>query len=474
MIPTRYLVPLLCGLTWLAAPEAFGRPFRQYFCIDELVIPELPPIVPGCEVIDCCPGCPGPGWIDWRIRVVGDPIGRFVLDFEGLAPELAARLELKGGRNGSLQRDQLVLGPGEFVLRGLTADHKGRPPVVLPRIEWDEAALKQRMETADVNDPKPGADAGGLELHVTQFLGDFPIRESTYLIRLRWCWPKLPLPCDEVVLTNNTSNDSAIVLLDGKRASCIDDEIARAVSRTCVPNLRRPGACNVEAAVFSDDNAMEFISPVTIWTDPIGDTLSAALDPLPTIPVTVWIMRGPLANTQTRVNNDMARANQLYNTMNCGIGFGPVTIQDATADPDTAGLLNAACGQAANLRNRIGFTANQLNVYYLNDPGARGWHCGNNTLIVGAGADNESLAHEFGHALSLGHTNSISCMSGTNLMVTGGTGRDNITEGQCFRCNLNPSSDLNELGVRTGTTRTCADATTSNQCPDLCLDANPN
>jgi hypothetical protein len=65
-------------------------------------------------------------------------------------------------------------------------------------------------------------------------------------------------------------------------------------------------------------------------------------------------------------------------------------------------------------------------------------------------------------------------MSATNLMVGGGTGRNNITEGQCFRCNANGDSTLNTNGNRVGPTRTCADGTADAACPALSLDVAPN
>ncbi len=285
----------------------------------------------------------------------------------------------------------------------------------------------------------------------------------------------LLLGCDSIRVANNLGNDNTVVLLDGRRSSgCVNDEIWRIIDTSNVGNVLSNGPCNSEVIVFSDDDAMRLVAPVNIWTDSTGNTLTVDLTPdLLRERGTFWIMQGPFANTQARAVNDIARANQLYNTMNCGIGFQTIAINNSTQDPDTAALLNANCAQAANLRNQIGFTAGQLNVYYLNKPGARGWWCGNNTIIIGATADNESLAHEFGHALSLGHTNNIAGIPNTNLMVTGGTGRNSITEGQCFRCNVNTGSTLNANGVRTEPTRNCPDGTTNNTCPDLALDVTP-
>ena len=54
-------------------------------------------------------------------------------------------------------------------------------------------------------------------------------------------------------------------------------------------------------------------------------------------------------------------------------------------------------------------------------------------------------------------------------MITGGTGRNSITKGQGFRCNINASSTMNTNGTRAGLTRNCPDATTSATCPSLAL-----
>ena len=121
------------------------------------------------------------------------------------------------------------------------------------------------------------------------------------------------------------------------------------------------------------------------------------------------------------------------------------------------------------------FTANQLNVYYVN--GAfTGLNCiaDRNIIVIGTTANNQTLAHEFGHAYSLGHTNNLAGFGANNVMVGGGASRTHFSEGQDFRMNVNPTSALNANGVRTGPTRTCPDATTSQNCPALALDAAPN
>ena len=55
-------------------------------------------VMVGCEIVDCCPHCPGDFFIDWIIHVEGDPIKGLVLEFDGLPVETARRLKLKNAR----------------------------------------------------------------------------------------------------------------------------------------------------------------------------------------------------------------------------------------------------------------------------------------------------------------------------------------------------------------------------------------
>ena len=52
----------------------------------------------GCEIIDCCPNCPGNFFIDWIIRFEGYPVKGLVLEFDGLPVETARRLKLQNAR----------------------------------------------------------------------------------------------------------------------------------------------------------------------------------------------------------------------------------------------------------------------------------------------------------------------------------------------------------------------------------------
>ena len=129
----------------------------------------------------------------------------------------------------------------------------------------------------------------------------------------------------------------------------------------------------------------------------------------------------------------------------------------------------------------FGFFSQAEERFFATQP-FTGFYCGNSQIImIGTTAQPESLTHEFGHAFSLDHTGAVDYngdgvndFPATNIMVGGGFGRVTYSEGQGFRMSLNGSSDLNGLGYRTGSTRTCPDATINARCPWVALDATPN
>lgn len=282
---------------------------------------------------------------------------------------------------------------------------------------------------------------------------------------------------DWVALANNADNDDAVILLDGQRTTgCANDEIWRGRTIVDVGDVRARGSCNDEVAIFSTGDAFQLLAPAPLWTDSLRDLVSADLTPdLLRAPVTVWLL-GP--NLQMRAQSDINRANAIYNNSRSGIAFN-ANFQNAD-NANARNLLGtddtAMCGAVwtTALTGSAFFTAGQLNVYYLNAamPSARGLNCTQtrNIIVIGTTADNESLAHEIGHAFSLGHSNGVTGIPASNVMVGGGSGRTEFTEGQCFRMNVNAGSALNTNGVRTGATRICLDATADFFCPALNLD----
>lgn len=461
--------------------------YTAYFCIEDLVlVPEIPIRHPvGCEIIDCCPGCPGPGEIDWNIRVSGDPAVRTVFEFQRLPAEGLKKLSLKGNAR-LVEGNRIEIGQGDSSIGGFPADTREGPVIgsgriVLSKAWLDQSAGKVNRAAADQGPPEADRRLGKIEVSIVQMLGQISVREYRQMYFILRCHGGGGGGSQDFIrLRNMSGTDSATILLDGRRsAGCVDDEVQRASPNVGVGNVLSNQTCNTETAVFAQNNAMQFATPVNVWTNAATDTETVNMAAVIQVPVTAWVLQGPFAQTQTQANNDVARANQLYNTMQAGVGFAPVTMNNATGNPNAAGLLNGSCANAAQFSQQIGFANGQLNVYYISvvAGGNRGQWCGGgnpNMMFVGASiSDNESLSHEIGHAFSLGHTNLIAGIPATNLMVTGGVNRNSVTTGQSFRVNVNSNSQLNANGNRNGPARTCPDATTSNTCPSLALDVLP-
>lgn len=455
---------IILTLTANLVPSVDAAPFALDVNVCNTDMPsELPstkfPI--GCEILDCCPGCRGPGPLEVRLDFAAPAGSETRLTVEGV-PEAAVRALKLGGNAKWPDGGPLVLETGESSIQGWPSDSE-QVPVFTPQVRFADATLKQ-LAKAD----SKGADqsAGAVAtLLVTQFLGGFPVREFAVRYTIRVC----PQPSSDMIpLSNNTGNDRAVVLLDARRSSgsCVNDEVWRGSSTLDVGSVFSSGNCRSEVAVFSEDNAVALQTDVMVWTDQLQDELPIELQPLVRESVTYWALRPDFAKTRKRVNDEALRANQLFNKMKGGIGFDTTAINNATADPDTETLLDANCDKARELRSKIGFVAGELNVYYNQLGGARGLWCGDDTIIIGPTADSESLAHEFGHAFTLSDT-----MITTANLMHNGTQRDSITIGQLFRTSVNSSSRVNMHGLRPGgATRNCPDNVSGKECPKLDLD----
>lgn len=469
---THWLLAL--GLALATAVPVHGGLFDRYYtiCIEEII--EIDPgwIPVGCEVVDCCPGCPGPGVLDWLIRVEGDPIVDLTLEWENLPAAQREQFGMEG--EATWDGDNLTVVGGETRIKGIPARWDGRPPVAVPRLslrpEFTERYTRERAQSPDEPFEE---DAGTIEVTILQYLGPVVVNEYRLKYLIRWCPPPI-LRQDDIDLDNNDANDNAVTLLDGRRSSgCINDELGRGTDIIGKGNVLSRGTCRSEASVFSDDDAFQLVENVNVYTDGVGDTLPVDQTPnLLNNPVNVWLVRGGAAGVAA---GDVANANLLYNTSNCGLSFTGVQ-QNAAGAAGIVTQANACSGPwLAAVQGSAFYNAGQLNAYYING-GFTAFNCiaDRNISVVGQNANNQSLAHEFGHAFSIGHTNAIAAIPNTNVMHGGGAGRNKFTEGQCFRVNTEPDSQVNVNGVRGGPTRNCPDGTASDACPDLALDPVPD
>lgn len=481
-------------------PQRHPADFRgRVLCIQELVRTRpIAPIPVGCEIVDCCPGCPADVPIDWRIGLAADAGVSLRLEFENLPEAVRRQLRIAGTARWVDGR-RLDITPGEAFIRRFPRTFAGRPPVARASVIVQTAGLAT-------------ADRRRIDITLQQFIGPVLVNELHVRRDLVNCRAVSPGP-DIVRLKNNATQDNAVILLDAQRAPtgpCQtadpiyrgNDEVWRGAGDVNVGNVLAPRSCNSEVLVFSQNSAMQWLENVTAWTDATGDRVDVNLAPRWPVPVTIWVVRGPFTTTMGDGMGDhaaanVARASELYGSMNCGLTVHG-TITDATANPQAPGQLRRRCSDGAGLRAAIGFTADRVNVYYIaealkegEETVVRGAACGlvlpsptaddRNTLLVSADhMDGESLAHELGHALSLRDRNTSATpgapnyLPTTNVMSGGGIDRDSLTEGQCFRVNAGPLSALNRNGIRVGPTRACDDPIASATCPALSLDPDPN
>ena len=445
------------------------------FCPEEIIkVPELIediPIPVGCEVVDCCPGCPGPGFLDWKIRIDKTVIQGATLRFEGLSKKSLSQLKIRGEAKIT-DNGEILLGSGEISISGLPNEIKGQVPV---------GFISPLIANSFGSPDRDEADTDG-GIQIVQYRDRFPVNtfRSRY-VAIPCFRPPSTLPTDKLVLNNNTSVDNAIAMLDYRTSDCKNDRIKRTTQTVNLGNILSKGACRSTVSIFSDDNAMSYEPSVTTWTNSPGDTHTVNLQPIITVPVSVWVANNTLLTT---AQNDFANANMLYNQNNVGVQFNP-TYNNFSGNAAAAATIGTWCPTAAtvgNLQGSAWYTANTLNIYYVNSA-FTGVNCGQdrNINFLGTIANLGSLPHEIGHAYGLrpsasaGHTNGVAGFGNNNIMWGGGPGtRDTFTVGQSFRLNTDTTSMLNANGDRTGSTETCLPNVSNSICPELSLDSLPH
>jgi hypothetical protein len=448
----------LATVQWRFCPEAIlERPIE--------VPIEWVPV--GCEAVDCCPGCPGIlEKIDWRIRVEGAPLESVQVEFENLPQQNALRL-----RNAAFSATDgpIVVGRGETVISGLPATaNDERPAVGKLSFRFDEQWLKKRVADAQSSRDAPDGedDFGDGSVTIEQFRGKYLVNEYKLKYRIPLCWFPPPLS-DRIVHSANATLDSTSTYLDGRRAiGCVNDEKRRGAGTIFLGNVLQKNNCRAETVVFSDDDAMRLVENVNVWTNAIGDVQPISLTPnLLKAPVTVWNLRPGLLSGLIPAL-DILNANNLYNSNNSGIGFTS-EIRNVSADPAAIATIGTGCANAPAVLGSAFFIPGRLNVYYVN-AAFTGVNCGasRNIQYVGTTSNNQTLAHEFGHSMSLDHTNGLAGFAANNVMVGGGQNRTHFSDGQSFRMNAHCSSTLNVNGVRTGPVRRCNSTIGGNvSCP---------
>jgi hypothetical protein len=502
----------LCSwsLLLLLAPSPFAGAFNDHL-VDRICIADLAAsaalekrksIPVGCELVDCCPGCPGPGPIEWRVAIDAKVLAGAELRFEGLSPARLKQLKIEG--NAKRQGNRIVLGPGSSRIRGLPFSADAPVPVGLLRPLTRKKPAARTM---------PASGTVTEHVSVRQFRGQFLLNEFDWIFLIRRCGPIIDPPFfDKLRIKGIAAGDDVVVMLDGRTlGQCSDgappgpEWIFRSTGETSLPNLLAPiSGCNSEIAIFSKKHAMKWETGVA-WTNSPGDVHTVTLDPLIEVPVHIWVVDDA---TKATAQQHIDRAEFLYRENMVGLQLVPTIrkLSDVSSESDAFQTVRDGINNAGNtcldgidvIKTKPFYTAKTLNVYYV-DKQFTGKNCAikespfpcptnpssfdagdANITFVGIQANPTTVAHEIGHAFGLrpaacdGHTEGVTTIAKDNLMCTGTTcnpDRTTFTPGQVFRMNTHTDfwggTMLIPNNIPGRTPRACAPNTADKLCPAL-------
>jgi hypothetical protein len=330
-----------------------------------------------------------------------------------------------------------------------------------------------------------------------------------------------PPPPDRVTLHLSATSAAQlpVMLLDvneGGASGCRNDQ--HYTGDAIFPNWLAHGPCGPDeiAAFARGAAAVIYDGPGNsgqVWTDAPGESQVVDLQAgVRVAPVELWIVdqlyqvedehgHQTDAPVEAEATHMIDHANTWYDASRAGIRFDYGTPHQAWNNAAVKAALGCfpngpdlVCQCTPGLYTSAGaFVPGKLNVYFVDQAlydgsYAMGVNCrdphstsnpaqaGNAILIGTKRMSLATVAHELGHALSLGHTGEGGgsvyhdpitgdpLFDATNLMWSGVEDAFTFSLGQAFRMNVETMSQLNANGVRTGPTRACECRASSPTC----------
>ncbi len=279
--------------------------------------------------------------------------------------------------------------------------------------------------------------------------------------------------CDEVVV-NNTSGNAVGILVDGRiKSGQVNDKSFTSNNTNINVSKFKLSAMSNEVVAYTNQRPVTVKSNVP-WTNG-DDSIQLTFPNQITIPVKVWIVKGPFNTQRLKAIGDSVITTDIWNSERMGVAFSQFEIVDATGDPDASNYFAFDCSKKTGIEADIGKTAGRINIYYVEtvDGGSgRGQACsiGSDFVAMGENSGIELLVHELGHDFDLTHINDLVFdFDQTNIMLSASNSREFVTESQIFRAHLSGNSAINFLySARPGLpVRNCSRDDASDQCPEI-------
>ncbi len=420
---------------------------------------DMAPIVVGCALVDCYPAKKPLDFLEWTVTVDGSDASA-TLDFETFSDEEFGNLEFDRSLIGT-EGKVLVLGAQTTRIKNVPREPIGQ------RVGVGVGVLrKQSSGNAE-------SAASDVTISVTQSIGSTAVSTYYTVSRLNTNMnssAESDSAADRVVLVNNISGDDSVILFDGKvhgDDGCVCNEMGTTTNTLELPNLTEPSECtSSQLSVFSEDNAPYF-KPLVGWSE-LEETETANLANLTHIPVTVWVVGEEMTD---RAYDEFANMNYLLNINKSGVQFVP-TFEAAWQQAGAKAAIGEGCptefGEDPLPIGTKWYTIGQINVYYVPTPSApRAERCAGSSIIyIKTEATLASLAHEFGHALGLGHRSSEQYCTEYVMHKKGNALRNTYTVGQSFRMTISDRSYLPLHGYGNTALRRCPRFGPTNECVD--------
>ncbi len=447
-------VLITCLATLFQAPPAYSEKLwlnlYQMGPDDLGDTPQPSPVVLGCRFPGCFPGF-SQQLLRLETSVKGPFLKQWVLGLEALPIMERSRITLVGDA-GRSSPTAIQLGHVATV-GGLMPEHGDRLPLMPVTVELDLVALRRWA----LGEGPPLAEAPQLVLEARQLVGDIEVHRWQFVYDFSALVPPAPAPQplpggDRVELKNYSRSSSPVILL--ARGSNLADRMTDVTIGKLsidVENMTTQTP-NVEVAVWAHDQQPVLLLRPRLKAEP--ETIPVIAPGLLKVTPKLFLPDGflvPGVKWEDLAHCDYAVANQLFlrNRLGIELEFTTPTNSDAVYCEDETGL-----------RGRTGFTAGNLNIFYVEQDYQPQNCCLQKVpeaMFLTMRATPTSLAHELGHAFGLWHDE----RSG-NIMLGDALDRSDFALPQVYLMTFSEESIVNMFGFRTSPVRS------KNECPIHC------